>query len=168
MKKQYTVLHHDQEMTVEIDPQDDGFQIKLGDTSHHFKVLHHTQTLCTFLVDESQILEADTKFRQDKCELNIRNVPYHLEVFDPKRRMISQSELTGGGGLIAAPMPGKIVEIKVKVGDAVEKGQALVVIEAMKMQNELPAPLTGIVQEVSVGAGDAVEADQKLVVVAPE
>jgi len=168
MKKSYTVLNQDQEMNVEIEPLEDGFQLKLGKTTHHFKVLFHSKTLATFLVDESQVLEADTKFRQDKCELNIRNVPYHLEVFDPKRRMVSQSELSAGGGLIAAPMPGKIVEVKAEVGATVEKGEPLVVIEAMKMQNELPAPLTGVVKEVSVKAGDAVEADQKLVLVAPE
>jgi len=62
-------------------------------------------------------------------------------------------------------MPGKVAAVLVEVGQEVEVGQGLVVVEAMKMENELMAPTAGTVQEIRVTPGDAVEAGQELVVV---
>jgi biotin carboxyl carrier protein len=63
---------------------------------------------------------------------------------------------------IKAPMPGKVVRILAPAGAQVEIGQSVVVIEAMKMQNELKAPKTGVVKKISVAEGAAVEAGQAL------
>ncbi len=66
-----------------------------------------------------------------------------------------------GGTAVKAPMPGTIVDLKVKVGDAVKKGTVLLILEAMKMENEIIAPMDGTVAQIiaekgsSVGAGDA-------------
>lgn len=59
-------------------------------------------------------------------------------------------------------MPGKIARVLVDKGQAVEAGEGLVVIEAMKMQNEIPAPQKGRVAEISVSEGDRVETGEKL------
>jgi biotin carboxyl carrier protein len=67
---------------------------------------------------------------------------------------------------IEAPMPGKIVRVLVKEGDAVQEGQGLVVVEAMKMENELRSPKSGVVRELSAQEGQPVEAGAKLAVVA--
>jgi pyruvate carboxylase subunit B len=63
-------------------------------------------------------------------------------------------------------MPGKIVRVLVGEGQAVEAHQGLVVVEAMKMQNEIPSPKAGVVERVLVREGDTVEHGQGLVVVA--
>jgi biotin carboxyl carrier protein len=63
---------------------------------------------------------------------------------------------------ITAPMPGKVVRILATVGDQVEAGQSVVVIEAMKMQNELKAPKSGVIKKIIVAEGAAVEAGQAL------
>ena len=55
-------------------------------------------------------------------------------------------------------MPGKILSVKVKPGDAVKRGQAIMVLEAMKMENEIVAPEDGVVASVEVAAGSSVEA----------
>lgn len=68
-----------------------------------------------------------------------------------------------GASAITAPMPGRIVRVLVDVGARVEAGQALVAIEAMKMQNELSAERAGVVGLVLVKAGDSVEAGAELV-----
>ena len=167
MAKTYTILFEGKEFEVEIEALEQGYQLKLGGDSHRFEPLLTQGSLYSFLIDGTEVLEADVIFRQDKAELNLQNVPYHFEVFDPRRRAVSQSESAGGHGLISAPMPGKIVEVKVKVGETVKKGQALVVIEAMKMQNELAAAIDGVVKEISVQTGAAVESGQKLVSVEP-
>ena len=74
----------------------------------------------------------------------------------------------GGDQRVLAPMPGKIVRLLVKLGDLVEPRQGLVVIEAMKMENELGSTRAGRVTEVAVAEGASVEAGRLLVVVAPE
>ena len=70
---------------------------------------------------------------------------------------------TAGSVKINAPMPGKIVDVKVKVGDAVKKGQTILVLEAMKMENEICAPQDGTVATVECSVGDSVETGKVLV-----
>ena len=85
-------------------------------------------------------------------------------VRDP--RSLRSRRTTDAGGLgpkkITAPMPGKVVRITAVVGSEVEAGQAVIVIEAMKMQNELKSPRKGILKKLSVAEGAAVEAGQVL------
>jgi biotin carboxyl carrier protein len=71
------------------------------------------------------------------------------------------------GETVSAPMPGLVVAIRVKAGDAVEAGQSVVVVEAMKMQNELATRGAGIVQEVLVAERASVAAGQPLVRIGP-
>ena len=72
-----------------------------------------------------------------------------------------------GSGNVTAPMPGKVTTVCVAVGDAVEPGQALVVVEAMKMETTLAAEIAGTVSAVHVAAGAMVDAGALLVEVAP-
>jgi biotin carboxyl carrier protein len=76
-----------------------------------------------------------------------------------------EAAIEGGAKVVEVrpPMPGRIVRVVVKPGDAVRPGAPLVVLEAMKMQNEIPAPIGGIVLEVRVKEGDAVAANDVLV-----
>ena len=62
----------------------------------------------------------------------------------------------GGAGTLAAPMPGVVLEVNVKPGDAVVRGQQVAVLEAMKMQNSIKSPRAGTIAEVCVSAGQAV------------
>jgi biotin carboxyl carrier protein len=64
---------------------------------------------------------------------------------------------------VMAPMPGRIVKLAVAVGDEVLEGATLVVVEAMKMENDVRARVSGVVRELHVKQGDAVEAGAKLV-----
>lgn len=69
-----------------------------------------------------------------------------------------------GGNSITAPMPGTILDIKVKEGDTVKSGQVLVILEAMKMENEIMAPADGKVVSISTNKGASVNAGDVLVV----
>ena len=68
-----------------------------------------------------------------------------------------------GATAVKAPMPGNIMKVNVKVGDAVKKGDVLVVLEAMKMENDVCAPADGVVASVEVNQGATVETDAVLV-----
>ena len=73
---------------------------------------------------------------------------------------------TAGAGeqSVDAPMPGKIIEVKVSVGQAVKAGDTLLILEAMKMQNEIAAPADGTVKAVNVSAGQSVKVRESLVI----
>lgn len=68
-----------------------------------------------------------------------------------------------GGTAVKAPMPGNIMKVNVKVGDSVKKGDVLVVLEAMKMENDVCAPADAVVASVEVSQGATVETDTVLV-----
>jgi len=89
---------------------------------------------------------------------------FSASVRDPRsfrsRRRLGASEQ--GVMKIKAPMPGKVVRILAPAGSQVEMGQSVLVIEAMKMQNELKAPKTGVVKKINVQEGAAVDAGQSL------
>ena len=70
-----------------------------------------------------------------------------------------------GGEKVNAPMPGTILSVNVKVGDAVKKGQFLVILEAMKMENEIMAPVDGTVTFVGVNQGASVESGSAICVI---
>ena len=69
---------------------------------------------------------------------------------------------TGEGEKVDAPMPGTILDVKVQVGDAVKKGDVLMILEAMKMENEIMAGVDGTVTSIGVSKGTAVEAGTTL------
>ena len=73
--------------------------------------------------------------------------------------------VTGSGEAVNAPMPGNILKVNVKVGDAVKSGTVLVVLEAMKMENEIMAPKDGTVTQVLVSKGSTVDTGAPLVVI---
>ncbi len=78
-----------------------------------------------------------------------------------QRTMVTESK----SGSVTAPMPGKILDVKVNVGDSVKAGDVLMILEAMKMENEIVAPRDGTVKEVLVNPGDNVERGTPLVVI---
>ena len=110
--------------------------------------------------------------RQYRCVLDgdgvvINGERYAFEVDDP--RSLQGRRRAGGGAEgprpVKAPMPGRIVRLLVSVNDAVGEGQGVVVIEAMKMQNELKSPKAGRVARIGVGVGDTVGSGDVLIVV---
>jgi biotin carboxyl carrier protein len=100
-----------------------------------------------------------------------RGTVREIEAIDERTRHIRSLAGTGGaelsGGVVKAPMPGLVVRVLVTAGDTVVAGQGLVVLEAMKMENELKAPAAGVVQVVRATAGAAVEKGSVLVEIGP-
>ncbi|MEI7035094.1 acetyl-CoA carboxylase biotin carboxylase subunit [Streptomyces pratensis] len=92
---------------------------------------------------------------------------WHVRDHDPVEASLSGAG-RGGADTLAAPMPGTVTVVKVTVGDEVEAGQSLLVVEAMKMEHVISAPHAGTVTELDVTAGATVAMDQILAVVAPQ
>jgi len=72
---------------------------------------------------------------------------------------------SGNGEVISAPMPGNIIDVLVKVGDVVSVDQCLVILEAMKMENEIVAPIAGTVTEIFVTKGSAIDVGQPMITI---
>ncbi|WP_274562738.1 biotin carboxylase N-terminal domain-containing protein [Streptomyces spiramyceticus] len=92
---------------------------------------------------------------------------WHVQDYDPVAAALSGSARSGVDTL-AAPMPGTVTVVKVAVGDHVDAGQSLLVVEAMKMEHVISAPHAGTVTELDVTPGSTVAMDQVLAVVVPE
>jgi biotin carboxyl carrier protein len=101
------------------------------------------------------------------AEVRVGNRSYRVRLADPKRLRGAGVAAGHEGGLaqVLAPMPGKVVRVLVEQGQAVEAGDGLVVVEAMKMQNELKSPKAGTVVELHAQVGATVNAGEVLAVV---
>ncbi len=83
--------------------------------------------------------------------------PVATPVATPAPKAAKAAPKAAGNVSVTAPMPGAILDVKVRVGDSVKRGQTLFVLEAMKMENEIPAPQDGVVASVDVVKGGSVE-----------
>ncbi len=97
--------------------------------------------------------------------LNEKTVQVEFEPFEKVRETRGEVGVEEGPVVVNAPMAGRIVSLKATVGMSAEEGQPLVILEAMKMENEVASPKRGIVKEVYVQAGVLVKAGQRLALV---
>jgi biotin carboxyl carrier protein len=104
---------------------------------------------------------------KEDFDVSIRGHSYPVTIVDPKRLRSGQNSDRHhhGAAEIRAQMPGKVVRVQIEAGAAVEKGTGLVVVEAMKMQNEMKSPRAGVVVSINVKPGDTVNAGDVLAVI---
>jgi biotin carboxyl carrier protein len=97
----------------------------------------------------------------------VKGARYAVEVRDPRslRNRRAAERGVAGPRKVTAPMPGKVVRVLVNENDAVESGQGVIVVEAMKMQNELKAPKNGIVRRILAAPGAAVNSGDVLAII---
>lgn len=106
---------------------------------------------------------------QDVSQVYLGDTAVDVSVYDLRRQALRQAQAavagSDGPASITTPMPGKVVAVHVEEGQAVEAGAGLVVVEAMKMENELRAPKAGIVRQLKAQVGAAVDSGAVLVVI---
>jgi biotin carboxyl carrier protein len=120
------------------------------------------------LIVDKRSFEIEVDNAEDEYRVLVDGRNYHVNLMDERRVRVggAQSELQlQGRQKVSVPMPGKVIAVLVSAGDAVEKGQGLVIVEAMKMENEVRSPVAGEVKEIKVKPGDAVEGGAVLVIV---
>jgi biotin carboxyl carrier protein len=115
----------------------------------------------------SQVFVSPQQKAGDPFQAQIGRHSFDIKLFDPKRLRGTGLDAEHGDGAaeIRTAMPGKVVRILVEKGGSVEKGDGVLVVEAMKMQNELKSPKTGTVKDIRVEEGSTVAAGDVLAVV---
>ena len=120
------------------------------------------------LIVDNRSFEIEVDNTDDEYRVLVDGRNYRIHLVDERRVRVgaAQSGLQlQGRQMVSVPMPGKIIAVLVAVGDAVEMGQGLVIVEAMKMENEVRSPISGEVKEIKVKPGDTVEGGALLVIV---
>jgi biotin carboxyl carrier protein len=126
-----------------------------------------TQSDVLSLLIEGKAYQIRREHLASDLRIWVENQSYSAEVTDPRslRHRKSRAESGKGPRQLVAPMPGKVVRFLVGENSAVESGQGVVVVEAMKMQNEIKSPKKGIVLKLAVAEGAAVNAGDVLAIV---
>lgn len=154
----YNIILDDQDTQIDLDINGEPLQIDLvpinGD--HTYSLLINGRSYVATMMD-----------MEETCQVMIDGSVYTVDVEDEElARLKSQVKRRphADGEQIKAPMPGRIIDIEVAVGDTVEAGQGVAIIEAMKMENELRAHSGGVVKEIRTKVGDAVNKNDVLLV----
>jgi biotin carboxyl carrier protein len=120
------------------------------------------------LIVDNRSFEIEVDHAEDEYRVLVDGRSYHVHLVDEKRVRVgddqSHSQIQGRQR-VSVPMPGKIISVLVSEGDVVEKGQGPVIVEAMKMENEVRSPIAATVKEIKVKAGDTVEGGAALVII---
>lgn len=126
-----------------------------------------TDTRHLLVNGRSYALTATPGDRRGRWQLGVGAERFTADAVDERTRAIR--EMTGGAAdtadkTVLAPMPGLVVKVEVEVGQAVKAGQGVIVVEAMKMENELKAPSDGVVASIAVKPGQTVDKGATLLV----
>jgi len=164
----YVTILHDRRFEIEILP--DGSLLVNGEP-RTVDFLPLGDTLYSVIMDNQSyevVIEQAGPGKKNQVEVLMRGHLYSGEVLDERALLMALRrgglEVDSGEIVIKSPMPGLIVAVPVSEGQAVEAGQTVIILESMKMQNELKAPRAGVVQRIAVKAGESVEQHKPLVV----
>ena len=151
--------------TVDVSVDNDRYRVVIGDRVWDVDARRIADTTFSLLIDGASYL-VDVGAEEGARVVHLRGLSFLVEVEEAVRhRLRGGGAAAGARGTVRAPLPGRITHIAVKPGDAVQVGDTLLVIEAMKMENEFKAGAAGTVREVRVAPGQPVNAGDVLVVI---
>jgi biotin carboxyl carrier protein len=160
----FTALVGEDTCTVEVQPLADGrFRVTV-DGRERIVDSRPTGTGSFSLLIDHAAAEVSVTWRGDEYTVATGGRAHRVRLMDERaRRRHERRGGADGGNEVRAQMPGKVVAVLVAAGATVERGQGLLVIEAMKMENEISAPRSGTIAELRVQPGQAVESGELLV-----
>lgn len=153
---------------LEVEVGADGrYIVRHGDERHEIDALSLEHGAVSLIIDGASH-SVEFEEREDDVAVLLNGQVFHIDVADERRRRLRSvpgAFHAEGRQVVVAPMPGKVTKVLVKLGDEVKEGQGLIVVEAMKMENELKSPKAGKIVELTAKEGTAVEMNHKLCVV---
>ncbi len=170
MTRSYVTTLDGKERTVEVEQLDgDRYRVTVDGVSTEVDALA-VEPATLSLREKTRVREVEIERINNSAAVRVMvgGEVFTLDLLDERRRRLAAARgtfKTSGPQTVLAPMPGKIVRVLVKAGTAVTEGQGLIVVEAMKMENELRAAHAGKVKEIFVKEGQAIEGGAKLMLV---
>ncbi len=161
----YDVIIDDKSYRLELNRIDDRWSCRLDGKEMEIDAVLARPNVLSLRIG-NLAYEVKSELVASDAHLWVGSRRFAVEVRDPRSlRARTRAGEEHGPRKITAPMPGKVVRLLVREGDAVEGGRGIVVVEAMKMQNEIKSPKKGTVAKIVVGEGDAVNAGDVLAIV---
>jgi biotin carboxyl carrier protein len=140
-----------------------GFDIMLDDKTVALQVSHIQPNSLAIIIDNRTTTAYIAK-SEDKLYVHLKGRVIELMLADIKQKSYSKEGMEfGAKDEIVTPMPGKIVQILVKEGDTVKPKQPLVIVESMKMENEIKSAIEGVVLAINFKSGDLVNSGQTII-----
>ncbi|MCA9563359.1 MAG: hypothetical protein KC561_07710 [Myxococcales bacterium] len=158
---QWHYLHQGEVSTVVINRTDEGFEAIIGEETHRVTVLRQDQGILWLQIDGYQHRVAVATDKSTRLVKVLGADQVALKQVESSRA--ASDEDAEADRLLTANTPAQVVRLEAAVGQAVEEGQILVVLEAMKMEFRLSAPRAGVIKSVMCEAGQVVERGQPLV-----
>ena len=164
MKLKAIVGEREEDLSLQL--EDGRVSARIGDRIYSLD-MREIEPDCYLFFLNGNVHECRVNASKSSFDVSIHGRSYSVTIVDPKRLRSGQNSDRHHHGVaeIRAPMPGKIVRVQTEAGSRVEKGAGVVVVEAMKMQNEMKSPRDGIVVSISVKPGDTVNAGDVLAVI---
>lgn len=171
MAAKYLIRDGGDDVTLELERDTDIVRVKRGDDGawRTVQLQRIGESDLYLLMVDSHPVELYLQRRRGGATVTIgrHTFDYDVERWRPGSGHRAKAAAGPGGDRITAPMTGSIVEVRCAVGEAVEAGEVVMVIESMKMNNELRSPSKGVVEMVPVVAGQRVKAGELLVALRP-
>lgn len=151
------------ETPVEVTRHGSGYRVCIGDRCFEADFVQVGRYVRSLRLEDGTQFSLVHHREGSSHEISLGGATVHVEMIDPlaARRKRSEDDM-GGGGVIKALMPGRVVRVLVAQGDSVSKGTGLLILEAMKMENEIQAQTAGVVDKIFVEPGQTVEAGAEL------
>jgi biotin carboxyl carrier protein len=159
----YITTINDQKFVIEIEQEG---QITVDGRSYDVDFQHLSEGGIISLLLDRRSLEAIVEERDESWEVLIQGELYTVQVQDERAYRLAKARGAtaefSGEATIKSPMPGLIIAVPVQKGQAVKKGDKIIILESMKMENELRSPRDGIVTRINTQVGASVEKNQVL------
>ncbi len=156
----------DRARNIEIERHGEQFHFRIDGRAVAADVVQVQPEVYSVVID-GEAFEARIECGQSGLRVQIDGREFPIAIDDPRqwRRDRNQIAAVEGHQQIISSMPGKVVRVMVRTGDAVEAGQGVLVVEAMKMQNEIKSPKAGKIERIAVQEGQTVNAGEVLAVI---
>lgn len=171
MSRRFRVRVAQTDFDVEVQSQAEGIAVVVeGQTFEVFEAPERSWRVVPAGTTNHHIVTLEPGARPSSAAIEGRTVG--IEVRSAQEAALAAALAAAGHGIegaatVASPMPGRVVRVLVEPDQTVERDQPLVIVEAMKMENEVRAPVPGLVAKVGVAAGDTVDAGQMMVELSP-
>jgi biotin carboxyl carrier protein len=146
------------------------FRVTLGDQDYHVDYLEPQPNLLSLLIDgRSFEVDVDAQEGSDRFEVVIKGDHFEVEMVEEKKKKLAMKLARGVTGRqdLRSPMAGNVRQVLAQPGDRVVAGQVIIILEAMKMENEIKSPIDGIVASLTARSGSTVANGDPLCVVEP-